>query len=90
MLGAQKDGRHAPPVQCSDSDAASSHGTRSKLRTAQFSDAAKAGQFDENEIARRLSDAAHAPSNIPLRTGTVPVTRPSGAPAVTKRIARRM
>lgn len=67
------------------------------LRTAQFSDAAQAGQFDENEIARRLSDAggpqraaAHAPSNIPLRTGTVPVTRPSGAPAVTKRIARRM
>lgn len=34
--------------------------------------------------------ARHAPSSIPLRTGTVPVTRPSGEPAVTKRIARRM
>lgn len=40
-------------------------------------------------VARGVS-AAHAPSSIPLRTGTVPVTRPSGAPVVTKRIARRM
>lgn len=32
----------------------------------------------------------YAPSSTPVRTGRVPVTRPSGAPAVTKRIARRM
>ena len=32
----------------------------------------------------------HAPSSTPVRIGFVPVTRPSGAPAVTKRIARRI
>jgi LysR family transcriptional regulator, glycine cleavage system transcriptional activator len=37
-----------------------------------------------------LRQEAHAPSNTPVRNAVLPVTRPSGAPAVTKRIARRI
>lgn len=38
----------------------------------------------------KFTNKNYAPSNTPVRTGLVPVTRPSGAPAVTKRIARRI
>ncbi|OYD74870.1 UNVERIFIED_ORG: hypothetical protein BDU10_6607 [Burkholderia sp. CF145] len=59
-------------------------------RMPKTSDAANGQPAPRRRVYAPKLDAPHAPSSTPVRNACFPVTRPSGAPAVTKRIARRI